>query len=95
MSEVDEITSLIKELERKNLELKAQLAYVYRYARIGIEKADRSKIKGGAVVVQLHYLGGKEVCPAFALKDGFSPETIAALTEDLRFSYDQAVEIRP
>jgi hypothetical protein len=82
----------IKKLERENLELKAQLAYVYHYAKLGIGKCDREQIKGSGIVVQMHWLGGKEVCPAFCLKDGLSQDTIRALNDDLKFSYDQAVE---
>ena len=85
----------IKELERKNRELEAQLAYVYHYAKHGIAKTDRSQMTGSGIVVQLHWLGGKEVCPAFLMKDGFSKATIEALTEDLKFSYERAVEFKP
>ncbi len=82
-------------LERKVLELEAQLVHVYHFARIGIAKAGRDRTRGSAVVVRLTYLGGAEVCPPFALKDGLSPATIEALTEDVRYSYERTTELRP
>jgi len=82
-------------LSRRVLELEAQLAHASHFARIGLVQAGRDRTMGSAVIVQMHYLGGKEVCPPFALKDGLSPETIAALLSDLRYTYERAVEFKP
>jgi hypothetical protein len=79
----------IAELERKNLELSAQLAHVYHFAKAGIATANRDRLHGSGVLVQLHFLGGKEVCKPFVLKDGLSDTTIAGLTHDLQHSYAQ------
>lgn len=85
----------IAQLERKLRETEAQLAHVYWYAANGVADTDCTKHKGGGIVVQIHWLGGKEVCPPFMVKDGFSPESIAALRADIRRSYESATEIAP
>jgi len=82
-------------LSRKVLELEAQLAHIPHFARIGLLSAGRDRTMGSAVIVQMHYLGGKEVCPAFALRDGLGPETIAALLADLRYTHERATELKP
>lgn len=82
-------------LERKNRELEAQLAHVYHFARVGLVKATKARTVGSGILVQMHYLGGSEVCPAFVLKDGLSDETIVALIEQLKDSYEKAVEFKP
>lgn len=85
----------IATLERKNRELEAELAHTFHFAEAGIRQATRERTMGSAVVVTMHYLGGKEVCPPFLLKDGLSDATIAALREDLRYGYAKAVEFKP
>jgi hypothetical protein len=82
-------------LERKNRELEAQLAHVYHFARVGLVKATRNNTMGSGILVRLNYLGGKEVCPAFLIKDGLSDELIQALLESLKYSYERAVEFKP
>lgn len=81
-------------LQRKVLELEAQLAHVPYFAKIGIEKADRKRTLGSSVIVQMHYLGGAPVCLPFALKDGLSDATIAALIGDLSYTYAKATDFK-
>lgn len=85
----------IAELERKLAESNAQLSYVYHFANIGIQKANCATLKGGGIIVRLHHLGGKEVCPAFMIKDGFSQDTIDGLARDIWRSYESAIELAP
>lgn len=85
----------IKDLERKLLETQAQLAHVYHFAGQYLVEADRHRTLGSGILVRLNYLGGKQVCNPFVLKDGFSPETIAALLAELKYSYDKTIEFKP
>lgn len=85
----------IETLERKNRELEANLAHTYHFAQAGIIQAGRDRTMGSGIVVTMHYLGGKEVCPPFMLKDGLSVPLIAALCNDLIYSFDRAVEFKP
>jgi hypothetical protein len=80
-------------LERRNRELEAQLAHVPHFARQGLEKA--RGVRGGAVIVQMHWLGGREVCLPFSIKDGPSDATIDALIADLRRTYESITELKP
>ncbi len=85
----------IAALQRKLLEVESQLAHVYHFAAAGIKNANRQKTMASGVVVQLHYLGGREVCPAFTVKDGFSDEAIAALCADIIYSYNLTTQLKP
>ena len=85
----------IARLERQNMELNAQLASALHFAKVGILNANRAKTTGSAIIVRMHYLGGKEVCPPFALRDGLSDELIAALKSDLNYSFDIATIYKP
>jgi hypothetical protein len=53
------------------------------------------KITGSAVIVQMHYLGGKEVCEPFALRDGLSDKLIEALISDMNYSFEVATLFKP
>ena len=83
----------IAKLERRLAETEAQLIHVYHFASHGLRKARGAK--GGAVIVRMHWLGGTEVCPPFAIKDSPSDATIDALLADLARSFETAVELRP
>lgn len=85
----------IAELERKNRELEGQMAHVYHFAEIGLVKATRDNTFGSGVLVTMAYLGGREVCHPFMLKDGLSDATIAALCDDLAYSYNKTMEFKP
>jgi hypothetical protein len=83
----------ISTLQRQKRELEAQLVGMLHFVRLGLHGA--RGVKGGAVIVQMHWLGGKEVCPPFAIKDGPSNETIDALIADVRRTFDEATELKP
>lgn len=82
------------ELERKVKELSAQMAYIYHFASADLHKAGDCLVASG-VLVTLHALGGREIVPAFVIRDGLSAETIAALRADLVRSYNGAVAFKP
>lgn len=83
------------DLARQVMELKAQLAYNYHYADAKVGKASTEHMLGGAVIVQLFGLGGREIIDPVAIRDGLSDETIAALRKDIKRSYDLAVQFKP
>lgn len=81
------------DLARKVKELEAQLASTYHFASVDLHKA--GDLGGSAVILELTWLGGKAaICPV-AIRGGLSPETIAALRNDLARSYDEAIEFKP
>lgn len=87
-------SELLAKLQRENMELRAQLAYVYANASRDIEKAGANLMASG-VLVQMHALGGREIIPPVVIIDGLSAETIAAFRADLLRSYQRATEIKP
>lgn len=80
-----------QQLERKILELESQLANRYSLAQQEIDKALMAKIMGSGVLLQLSFIGGKEVINPVMIKDGLSLGTIAAIKEDLSRSYELTV----
>lgn len=83
----------IAKLQREKMELLAQLPGMLHFSSVGLKQA--RGVKGGAVVVQMHWLGGKEVCPPFAIKDGPSDALVDALIVDLKRTFDEATELKP
>lgn len=79
------------QLQRKILELTAQLAHVYEFANTEIHKASTDRMMASGVLLQLTAIGGKEIINPVMIKDGLSNETIAAIKADLKRSYDLAV----
>lgn len=70
------------ELQRVVRDLEAQSATFLRAALRDIEKAD-DRLMASAVVVTLQALGGREIARPFAICDGLSPATIAAIRADI------------
>lgn len=83
------------QLKHKVKELEAQLASTYHFSSIGVEKCSRDHLMGSGVLVELTFLGGKQVCPPFVLRDGMSADTIACLQADMRASYERSMELKP
>jgi len=81
-------------LRRKVAELEAQLASSYHFASATLDSAG-DKMQGGAVILRLTALGGRELIFPVAIKNGLSAESIAALRADIARSYDYAVELAP
>lgn len=82
------------DLERQVRELKGQLASSYHFADANLHKAGEALMASGCVV-QLHALGGRELIEPVVIRDGLSPETIAALRRDLARSYELATMFKP
>ena len=72
----------ISDLLRKIKDLEAQSATNARTALHNIDKAD-DRLMASAVIVTLTALGGREIVAPFAIRDGFSPETIKCLKADI------------
>lgn len=82
------------DLQRKVIELEAQLACTYHFASATLDKAGDALTASGCLV-RLHALGGRELIPPVLIRDGLSAETIAALRADIVRSYAGAVALRP
>jgi hypothetical protein len=82
------------ELLRRNMELEAQLAYVYHFAAATLDKAGDC-LKASGVLVQMHALGGRQIIPPVVIRDGFSADTLAAIRRDLVRSYESAIAFKP
>jgi hypothetical protein len=80
-----------QQLERQILELESQLAHRYRFAELEIDKASTAKMMASGVLLQLTALGGREIINPVVIRDGLSPETIAAIKADLHRSYELTV----
>lgn len=83
------------ELQRENMELRAQLAHVYHTASVEIGKAGTEHMMASGVMLQLHALGGRELINPVVIRDGLSVDTIEALQRDIARSYVIAVQFKP
>jgi len=83
------------ELERENMELRAQLAYVYSTAQDQIGKASTEYMTASGVLLQLTALGGPQLIIPVVIRDGLSDETINALRKDLLRSFEIATQHKP
>jgi hypothetical protein len=83
------------DLKRKIEELEAQLVHVYHFADKEISKASHAHMMGGAVVITLQALGGKKITAPFAIRNGLSDDTIAALRRDIVHSWEDATVFKP
>lgn len=72
-----------KDLERRIVELQAQLPSSADSALREIHKAG-DRLMASACMLYIHELGGREIIPPVAIRDGLSKETIEALKADLR-----------
>ena len=77
-----------KQLERKVIELTAQLASTYHFANQSINKASIDHLLGGGVLLELTALGGREIIYPTVILDGLSNETIQAIKADIKRSHD-------
>ena len=83
------------ELEREVVELRAQLASRYHFAIRELPKASIDENMGSGVVIEITAVGGKSLVAPVLIRDGLSPETIAALQRDMARSYDAAMIFKP
>lgn len=78
------------DLQRKIMELESQLAHRYHYAQSEIKKASTDHLMASGAIVSVAALGGRVIMGPVLIHDGLSPETIAAIQNDLHRSYEQA-----
>ena len=78
---------------RKVYELKAQMASVLGTAFDDLPKA--ADAHGSAVIVTVTRLGGADVIPPVAIRDGLSRKTVEALQEDVCRSFELATMVNP
>lgn len=82
------------QIEREIIELKAQLASQYHFAHESINKCSVNHLTGSGVLLQLSSLGGNELVNPIVIRDGLSVETITAIKNDLKRSYDLATAFK-
>lgn len=85
----------IAELERELKEALAGQAHVYQFAEQGLARASTDHLVGSGIVITATVLGGRVLFDPILIRDGFSPELIAALKADFKRSYDLAVMYKP
>lgn len=85
----------IAALENRIVEATALQASNYHFAGQGVSKLTLDKMTGSAVIIEMRFLGGKNVCEPFAILDGLSDTTIAAIKADLKRSFDLATTFKP
>ncbi|MRN79440.1 hypothetical protein [Brucella sp. 10RB9210] len=81
------------DLRRKIAELEAQLVHTYHFADAELHKA--GNLVGSGVVLRLTALGGREIINPTLIREGLSPDTIAAIRADLLRSYEVATVFKP
>jgi len=80
----------IAKQQRKILELESQLVHRYHSAVSEIDDCSTDKLMASGVLLQLTGVGGKEFINPVMIKDGLSKETIQAIKNDLKRSYELA-----
>lgn len=83
------------DLQRKVAELEAQLAHTYHFADVELDKAGLAKMTGSGVVLSLTALGGREIISPVCIRDGLSDETIDAIRNDIKRSWNLTVQLKP
>ena len=84
-----------KELERKVFELEAHLLSTLHVASKTINKASIDNLMGSSCIITLSGLGGKNIIDPVAVRDGLSKETIEAIKNDFKRSYEIATMFKP
>lgn len=88
-----QLESELAQATRRVFELRAQLASTIGAAFDALPRA--ADCHGGAVILTMRGLGGLEIVPPVAIRDGISPATVAALQDDLRRSFELATLVNP
>ncbi len=83
------------ELERKLVEMEAQLASTYHFSGHYLSEFTTDKMTGSGVLIQMSSLGGRIEMNPVVIRDGLSNETIEALKKDMRRSFELATMYRP
>lgn len=83
------------ELEREILELKAQLPSTYHSSARALFQAAKDKCTGSGVIITIEKLGGGKIVRPTMIKNGLRSKTIESLIEDLRDSFNEAMDFKP
>ena len=78
------------DLQRKIVELEAQLAHRYKWAQDEVKKASTDHLMASGAIVSIVALGGRLIMAPVLIRDGLSPETIDSIRADLHRSYELA-----
>lgn len=93
---IETLNHLIYLLQRKTKKLELQnslIAENYHYASIDL--MELKDYRGKYVVIKAYDMNGKEILRPVAIKDGLSKDSINALLDDIKRSYDEAVAFAP
>lgn len=82
------------DLERENKELRAQMPFALAFASRDLDKAG-DVLTASACIVTLTGLGGRQLVEPFAIRDGLSAATIAALRADIARTYALTTLLKP
>ena len=82
-------------LKRKLTEALAGQAHVYHFAGCELQKLSTDRLMGSGVIITMTVLGGRPGMEPTLIRDGLSPETIAAIKADFKRSYDLAIQFKP
>lgn len=96
-NKIDTITTLQSEidtLKRKLKEAEASLVHQLYFAANTLKKFSIDKITGSTIILEISDLGGKTVLGPVAV-NGFSAETITALTADMKRTYEDRIKYKP
>ena len=82
-------------LQMKLKEAIASQVHVYHFADLALNKLSTDNLTGSGVILELTVLGGKTGIEPTLIRDGLSKETIKAIQNDLKRSYDLATMFKP
>jgi hypothetical protein len=84
-----------KQLRHRIKEAVASQVHTYYFAESAIDKVSIDHLLGSGVLLELHFIGGKEAVLPVMIKDGLSAATIDAIKADLARSYSLATAFKP
>ena len=82
-------------LQRKLKEAIASQIHIYHFADLALNKLSTDNLAGSGVILELTVLGGRTGIEPTLIRDGLSKETIKAIQNDLKRSYDLAAMFKP
>jgi hypothetical protein len=85
----------IADLQRKLAEALAGQSHVYHFADAALDRAGEKHLTGSGVVLTMTVLGGHQLFKPVLIRNGLSPELIAALRSDLAKSYEESIAFKP
>lgn len=82
-------------LQRKLKEAIASQIHIYHSADLALDKLSTDNLAGSGVILELTVLGGRTGIEPTLIRDGLSKQTIEAIRNDLKRSYDLATMFKP